>query len=911
MGCSGSSAETVEPQARKPEAKTSSTGKSFGSDAPKRDESRVSSASTISENQLKVHHQRLRKLQDLDGATKIPFILVELRGHGHNDGYIEVCGKDEYGVYLALEEWLLSFMRCTKLDAGDLSDDTPLPFSDALYKWDGFMVQDTDGTNNMGLATMQLVDFMCGKLSWTLGVINGGNVGRQGEIREQQVIFKAPHPMNLEADHIMIELRSAGYIEVCGSSREAKDVLHEYFVQQMGATGATGHQAFSDRYYHCKSGIFKERGTSGENNLGQLTIQVCDAVVKLLPGWSLVTMNGGNYGEGGTHREQQLVFRRDNHPLGDAPHLMVEFREAGYIEVCGQDIEGIYGKLAVWLKSTWGSDEFKEGSLFAQKESFCDKKYVWKPKDMMATSAQITEFFHHLGWQMQVCSQGTVAVKGNSQAREQQILFRPGASTTGHTEPHIFLELYTGEGVDELYVKEDVTQILANQFVRVCEVGNCQAAVKQLSQFLVEYLGATPEADTAEWKSFLVDVFLSRGMSGNNLGCWTMRLCDFMVDRLGWSFVVCNVCNLGPCGQYREQQLVFRFDGERREIPPVKLNRTRLDECLFVGLEFPSYWKSQKVLSLKQPVETVSCTKDEIAAMQEIFDATFKRVLTRDRVYEYQLNVSEEMPYRLEVVHMFRSEHAEMYRTYMGRRSTWNGGTPAPAKTQNGGQILNERLMPGEALLAHGTNPSSAMGILKTGFKLSAAGKSTGTMFGYGIYLAECTSKSDEYARDDNGGTYPGLMAILMCRCFVGKPHVVHDSGDYISDAKAAGCDCVIGDRESKVGTYREFIFFDERQVLPEYAVIYKRQYQKEKVPQLMRQNTKGTTGRCWQLKLDQGWKDVPPNVSAELSKAQKDGKSACESTINDYVYVFDLVNMTQTNKSSGTVRQIRPPMRR
>merc|ERR1719331_2299133 len=226
------------------------------------------------------------------------------------------------------------------------------------------------------------------------------------------------------------------------------------------------------------------------------------------------------------------------------------------------------------------------------------------------------------------------------------------------------------------------------------------------------------------------------------------------------------------------------------------------------------------------------------------------------------------MPYRLEIVHMFRCEHAELYRRYMERRSVYQGGTPMRAKTLEHGRHLNDRLDDGEALLAHGTNPSSAMGILKNGFSLSAAGKSTGTMFGYGIYLAECVSKSDEYARDDNGGTYPGLMAMLMCRSLVGNPYVVQDAGDHVAAAKAEGMDSVIGDRESKVGTYREFIFFDERQVLPEYAVIYKRQYTQAKVPTSMRQTAKGTTGKNWQLRLEKGWVNIPPDVSFELTRA-------------------------------------------
>merc|ERR1712048_522149 len=279
---------------------------------------------------------------------------------------------------------------------------------------------------------------------------------------------------------------------------------------------------------------------------------------------------------------------------------------------------------------------------------------------------------------------------------------------------------------------------------------------------------------------------------------------------------------------------------------------------------------------------TASCEPSEIKALQDVFDHTFKRVLTRDRVYEYQLGVSEEMPYRLEVVHAFRSEHAELYRRFSERRANYKGGEIARSKSRDAGGLINERIADGEALLFHGTNPSSAMGILKSGFVLNHAGKATGTMFGYGVYLAECVSKSDEYARDDNGGTYPGLMAMLVCRVLVGQPHIVHDAGDHVAAAKSARCDCVLGDRETKVGTYREFVFWDERQVIPEYTVIYRRQYEETRVPQLMRQSTRGTTGKNWQVQLQKGWVNMPPDVSHELSQAQTAGNSLLERQIND-----------------------------
>jgi len=874
---------------------------------PSRNTSQISNASEMTDVDADKHHDRLLKLQELDKATKIPFILVELRGCGDEDGYIEICGKDEYGVYEALDNFLQSQWHCKRMDPGDLRKNTPVPFCDKLYRWKEYRAQGSDGTSNMGLATMQLVDFMCNSLCWTLGVINGGNVGIHGEIREQQVIFKAPHPMNMVAGHIMIELRSAGYIEVCGTDREDMDILHDYLLENFNAKPEAGHEEFCNRYYSCASGVFKERGTAGENNLGLLTVKVCDAVVNKLHGWSLVTMNGGNYGEAGTHREQQLVFRCDHHPLREAPHLMVELREAGYIEVCGQDIDGIYGKLAAFVEEEW-----KCSSQMQVMEAFCDKKFKWKPKDFTEAAAEMTAFFHKQGWQMQVCSQGTVKIKGNPDSREQQMLFRPGASAYGLVEPHLFFELYTGEGDPELFGRH-VTQVLGNQTILIKPVGDCSSALAEFDRFATEYLGGGRDETQDGSIKYHVDCFLSRGITDNNLGAWTMRFCDFMVDRLGWSFVVCNVCNLGASGEIREQQLVFRFDGERREIPAVKVNASALNWTLFPGLKFPGYWRTQDVLKLKKTYQTVACEHEEIEALQQIFDHTFKRVLTRDRVYEYQLGVSEEMPFRLEIAHAFRSEHAELYRRFARRKEAYRGGTPYKAKTLEApySAYLNSRLGDGEALLAHGTNPSSAMGILKTGFVLNHAGKATGTMFGYGIYLAECVSKSDEYARDDNGGTYPGLMAMLLCRCLVGSPHVVTEAGDHIQAAKDSRRDCVVGDRESKVGTYKEYIFFDETQVYPEYAVIYRRNYDQNQVPESMRQAAKGTTGRNWQVQLEKGWANVPPDVSHKLSQAEAAGYNRLDVEIAGMDYIFDLTTMRQTNKQTGKVRSIRPPMRR
>merc|ERR1712046_29999 len=104
-------------------------------------------------------------------------------------------------------------------------------------------------------------------------------------------------------------------------------------------------------------------------------------------------------------------------------------------------------------------------------------------------------------------------------------------------------------------------------------------------------------------------------------------------------------------------------------------------------------------------------------------------------------------------------------------------------------------------------------------------------------------------------------------------------------------------------GTYREFIFFDEQQVYPEYAVIYRRQYDKSQVPKLMRQNTRGTTGKSWQVHIDgKGWANMPPDVTQELNTALDQGRLVLERVVGGTMYKFDLSNRQQIHVPSGTL---------
>ncbi|CAE7936819.1 Parp14, partial [Symbiodinium sp. KB8] len=129
-----------------------------------------------------------------------------------------------------------------------------------------------------------------------------------------------------------------------------------------------------------------------------------------------------------------------------------------------------------------------------------------------------------------------------------------------------------------------------------------------------------------------------------------------------------------------------------------------------------------------------------------------------------------------------------------------------------------------EAYLLHGSNPTSALSILRTSFKMGLAGRNAGSMFGPGVYLAESSVKADEYAQDDTNGSYAGLYAVLFCRAVVGRALQVTDPADYGPLVTSGDFESVVGDRERAVGTFREFVFFHEEAIYPEFAVFYRRE---------------------------------------------------------------------------------------
>ena len=54
--------------------------------------------------------------------------------------------------------------------------------------------------------------------------------------------------------------------------------------------------------------------------------------------------------------------------------------------------------------------------------------------------------------------------------------------------------------------------------------------------------------------------------------------------------------------------------------------------------------------------------------------------------------------------------------------------------------------------------------------------RNVGTMFGGGAYLAEASSKSDEYSTQDPSGVFKDRYAFLLCRVTLGNMFYITES---------------------------------------------------------------------------------------------------------------------------------------
>eukprot|EP00927_Polykrikos_kofoidii_P040025 TRINITY_DN34297_c0_g1_i1.p1 TRINITY_DN34297_c0_g1~~TRINITY_DN34297_c0_g1_i1.p1 ORF type:complete len:1174 (+),score=175.13 TRINITY_DN34297_c0_g1_i1:138-3659(+) len=147
---------------------------------------------------------------------------------------------------------------------------------------------------------------------------------------------------------------------------------------------------------------------------------------------------------------------------------------------------------------------------------------------------------------------------------------------------------------------------------------------------------------------------------------------------------------------------------------------------------------------------------------------------------------------------------------------------------ENAQELLDSRL--NEVFLFHGTSCDAARSIAYDDFHLDMAGSVHGDAFGRGIYFAENCLKCDEYTVEaPRHHEFAGLRPLLLCRVLLGRVLIEtdRDVAWCVRSAMEGSCDSIIADRKAAVGTFREFVIFDQDQVYTEYILWYERHYGK------------------------------------------------------------------------------------
>lgn len=216
--------------------------------------------------------------------------------------------------------------------------------------------------------------------------------------------------------------------------------------------------------------------------------------------------------------------------------------------------------------------------------------------------------------------------------------------------------------------------------------------------------------------------------------------------------------------------------------------------------------------------------------VQRLFDHCFIPKCTKDRV-------TTQMPLRLEVAEVVRVQNGAAWVEFDKARERLTGraveGNPLYPGVLT--STLDDPLVKtvlgelnvdaNEQWLFHGSSAQGVEGISDQEFRLDLAGTHRGTLYGKGVYLAECSSKADEYAEADD----EGMCTMLLCRAALGRTLVNAerrpDVEPLVEQCRGA-YDSLCGDRWAAVGTYREFVLYESAQVYPAFIIRYKRIFQ-------------------------------------------------------------------------------------
>jgi len=260
--------------------------------------------------------------------------------------------------------------------------------------------------------------------------------------------------------------------------------------------------------------------------------------------------------------------------------------------------------------------------------------------------------------------------------------------------------------------------------------------------------------------------------------------------------------------------------------------------CKWKGGEvpYPMFWDRRDTARGDFSDLVLIAEEHQLELFQDLLDATYRPVYTRDRKKHNPTN--PRVPKGYNIVRVYRSENSKIWREYGVKRAQllndvaeagftmYDDVVSSVAWSAHGG-ALADRLKPeiNEWYLFHGSTAENAEKICANDFRLQHAGKSTGTLYGHGVYMSESVTKADEYAKPNADGEY----TVILCRAVGGHvkytDHVEPDPEDLTRSCIEGPYDCIIGDRRKTRGTYREFVFYDSENVYAEYIIHYTRRY--------------------------------------------------------------------------------------
>eukprot|EP00747_Dinoflagellata_sp_TGD_P161079 gnl/TRDRNA2_/TRDRNA2_178047_c0_seq1.p1 gnl/TRDRNA2_/TRDRNA2_178047_c0~~gnl/TRDRNA2_/TRDRNA2_178047_c0_seq1.p1 ORF type:complete len:451 (-),score=56.87 gnl/TRDRNA2_/TRDRNA2_178047_c0_seq1:211-1488(-) len=276
------------------------------------------------------------------------------------------------------------------------------------------------------------------------------------------------------------------------------------------------------------------------------------------------------------------------------------------------------------------------------------------------------------------------------------------------------------------------------------------------------------------------------------------------------------------------------------------------------GIAFPSTWRGPRDDPSWNRREKLT-DSDLFLELQVLLDKSYKKIWTRDRK---KAGSDNRVPDSFELVTVLHSENYVDWKGYYLKRHQvmhgchkpdWRGAftrhVPLTAQSEDLCSRHKLRSDCNEWLLFHGTDANSIEDICGGDFTMRLAGSATGTLYGRGTYLAESITKADEYAKPNADG----LCCVLLCRVVGG---IVLYNDEVTPDAEALQAavlsgkyNCIIGDREKCRNTFKEYVIFDADQIFVEYALFYRRIFERASTGSTPRGTTprgtpRGTTPR-------------------------------------------------------------------